>query len=585
MEDLFEIDPARYFAYADNDLEAWKDIIGQQVIHSKYRNGIILNVEQDSSGVPVIWVRFTKTAEDNETDRPFRPNAFGGQFFDVLTVSSSILRRIVDDEQSREKKARELEQKNRLEAQQEKKLALVTDRTKQALERTIEAVMPTPHLSPRDIQLALAWSESPDLKATINSANIEDKVIQGEYSKHWELGRVLSARAGEKATMEFYQKHGCVVKDVSISQIAQEESSDWMLCDLRVSGKPVDVKNSRASHQNKNNYVDHCVPRFKQRRADQQPVEIAGVLSPYLWPCSILRPEDTPDGWNTSITFLGTTNLETINSLKLEFEIPEVFEIELTRSGGDSSQFLPPWVFSYPEFLYRKRDCALSAISQLSMPEYNVWRKHGINPVPIYLAAGLRLPNKGGYSWLMDWDWDFIEKVRDWRNRHGLSLPFLFTTILTHFLKMVCSSSTRMKYRPKSYIELLYYCEDYTMPLFIYDPLETIYSLITTLGTLWHAEHGLVRKFRLFKLQGLNILRGRYDTNDTQWKTLIAYCGGWTSDNRRCERNPLVLGEASHCAECARLICPECGFCSRNCSLYKERNRASLSIGTDLSTG
>ena len=191
---------------------------------------------------------------------------------------------------------------------------------------------------------------------------------------------------------------------------------------------------------------------------------------------------------------------------------------------------------------------------------------------PLYLAAGIRFSEMWTESSLSIWQWTFVEKVIDWRKKFGLSLPFLFLSILTHFLQMIYDLSDAY-YRPRNYMELLYFGESHNMPLFIHDPLKTIYNLIANLETLWSAEHGLVRQFRSFQLSGLRILRGRNITTDKKWKTLIAYCGGWVDGKVRCGKTPLILGEEGthHCPECSRLICPECQFCAENCSMYKER--------------
>ena len=127
------------------------------------------------------------------------------------------------------------------------------------------------------------------------------------------------------------------------------------------------------------------------------------------------------------------------------------------------------------------------------------------------------------------------------------------------------SANEDISYRPTGYMKLIYDPDldpNHNMPLGIYDPLCTISSLITLLDTLWDAEHGLIRSFRAFRLQGLNILRGCQE-EDKRWKTLIAYCGG-----QKCGKDPLVLGACEHCRECGMLICPDCQFCSDSCSEY-----------------
>lgn len=583
MKDTCEsIDPSRYLAYAGNNLEIWKEVVGQQVIHCKYVRGVISCVEKGPDDTPRILVQF----KGDRSNRKFQPNAFGranssgDKFFGALTVPSEIVEKIVAYELHRKKQAAELalqkktaEQKRERLEQQRKRIELIVRKARRALENEIRARIPAPHLGSLDIRLALEWSNSSELKAKINPSDVEDTVIQGEFGKDWELGRVLSARAAEKAAIQFYREYGFSVDDVSVTQVTQEGSNDWKYFDLRVNGTAIDVKNARSSKQNKDSYVEHCVPKLKSHH--NRPIEIAGALSPYLWPSSILRPQSASSKRNTSITFLGTTTLQTISLLKQEFEIPGVFEIELGRLAGKSEQFIPAWMFDYPDSLYEQRNQALADIRGFPVLPRIVWRQYGRNPLPIYLAAGIRLSEQWAASSLSSWQWSFVEKVSDWRKRRGLALPFLFLSILAHFLQMTYTSS-EAGYRPRDYLELLYFGQDRTRPLFIYDPLKTIYSLVANLETLWNAEHGLVRKFRLFQLKGVRILRGRANAADRQWKTLVAYCGGTIDGKGRCDKTPLVLGQGGtfHCAECGRLICPECQFCSRKCSLYKQRQLA-----------
>ncbi|MBN2006731.1 MAG: hypothetical protein JXA21_25480 [Anaerolineae bacterium] len=560
------VNPQSFLSYAGKRRNVWKTIIDQPVMHCQYGNGLIADVCGDT---PIIWVYFENEEGKLEKKR-FTPEAFDGQRFTKMKVTTELAQEIALNEQRQNQQRLKLEERERQAKAQRAIIEHVREATRQALANNFDVTVSTPDLNAQDIQLALLWSDSPELRQEITPDNVDEKVVYGEYSKHWELGRVLSARAAEKAVANFYQRYGYTVRDISITQIAQEGSLDWKDCDLMVDGDALDVKNSRTSAKNKQNYVEHCVPQFKHSRTNQQ-VKIAGVLSSYLHACSLVNPDTTPDHWQTTIRFLGLVTLATINSLKHEFEIPGVFHIELERPGRGSSQFLPPWVFDYPKFLYKKRDYAFCDIARQPVLEFSAWEEHGTNPIPIYLAVGVDLLEEWKRDSLLSWEWDFIARLATWRTRRDLSLPFLYATVLTHFLQMVRLPTLDPDYRPMHYIRLLYYEGNYTKPLFTYDPLETIHNLIKTLDILWEAEHSLVRQFRVFKLQGLNILRGRFDSDDAQWKTLIAYCGGWTPDKKRCDNNPLVLGICDHCPECGKLICPECGFCSGNCSLYHKR--------------
>lgn len=366
--------------------------------------------------------------------------------------------------------------------------------------------------------------------------------------------------------MAFYQRYGHHVEDVSIHQVTSE-SPDWKKYDLKINELFVDVKNSRHSKQNPDSYVEHRVPKFKKDESNRDDVMIAGVLSPNLLISNILYPE-SPMNQDPPIQFLGLTNNNKLTAIKDEFETSNLLIIDLKRHGK-TGDFLPAWLFDCPEFLYEKRDAELSKILKQTVPEYDLWKEFNRNPIPICTAAGIDLGQFWSSEVLANWEWSFLSAVLDRRKEHGLSLPFLFLGILKHFLQMV-SVNEDSSYRPTGYKRLVYDSNidrDYNMPLGIYDPLKTIYSLITLLDKLWDDDaRELIRSFKIFQLAGLNILRGRRGENEWWHETLIAYCGG-------CGKEPLVLGDCEHCHKCGMLVCPDCKFCSKNCSEYNLRIR------------
>ena len=132
---------------------------------------------------------------------------------------------------------------------------------------------------------------------------------------------------------------------------------------------------------------------------------------------------------------------------------------------------------------------------------------------------------------------------------------------------------TYPNYEPNDYKGFIFYesCKD--KPLGIYDPLLTVEELINSLNILWETQHELIRSFKIFTLQGLNIFQGRHDRNDFRWKNLIAYCSGRLKDGSKCGKNPLVLGQSKLCHECGKLTCPECHFCNEYCIAFNERKK------------
>jgi hypothetical protein len=175
------------------------------------------------------------------------------------------------------------------------------------------------------------------------------------------------------------------------------------------------------------------------------------------------------------------------------------------------------------------------------------------------------------------WEWDFNRELLSCVRIHGLSLPFLYLSILSHFISMVHINLNESELYPEMYRRFVFEVDKTTdKPLGIYDPLKTIHSLINTLNILWTAgPHNRIREFKSFRLRGFNILQGKREL-DNNWKTLVAYCGGWklNDDNGtflKCGEYPLVLGKSDQCKVCGHLICPTCGFCSTDCQPNPKR--------------
>ncbi len=438
-----------------------------------------------------------------------------------------------------------------------------SDLSEKAMNPDVRAHFSLPELNEDDIQLVGKWCNTP--MNNLNRMSLVE-LMKTDSKTAGHLGRLLSARFAEKTAMYFYQNQDKTktVEDISITQIDENNNSDWRDYDLKVDGYPIDVKNSRRSQKSKDRYTEHCIPQFKSSREGQN-VIISGVFSPYIRAPELLEP--TEHHKYAKILFLGETTLEKQQILKKEFGSLVHFK----NPNPTIDYLLPPWVFDYPEYVYTERDNALKELKDFSDLAL---LKDKPDLIPVAIAAGI------GLKKILDkeadrWKWCFLNQLCNRIKEYGLSLPFLFLTILEHFLDMAACSKTVSDFKPENYRKFLFY-KGSNNPLGLYDPLETIDALIEALGTLWTAENELIRRFRVFQLMSFNILRGKSDPNENSWTTLIAYCGGWLN-KARCGKNPLVLGEGESelCERCSKLICPDCGFCCEKCR--EERSPTSSS--------
>lgn len=371
--------------------------------------------------------------------------------------------------------------------------------------------------------------------------------------------RLLSARLAERAVASFFKGQGFEVEDVSVTQLHQNPNPDWPDFDIRIKGKPLDVKNARRSRQNPDRYVSYCVPRFKETR-NREDVAIAGTLSHWL-------PVTEMKHGGKSVLFLGISRLSDQERLRGDFG-GGALSINFREGGRGFRSFLPPWMFEYPQRMYHSRDKALAGLKNLATPDWSLCAEGKLNPLPAHLAAGLKYDGHPNPP-LIKFQSEFIARFMSRTSEGNLSLGVIFLSILEHFLE-VLSNGPAEEYSPTSYIPLLFPTEDRSRPLFVYDPLRTINALLNCLSVLWQERSDRLKDFSLFRLQDFNILQGKRHATDLQWTTLLAYCGGWVEEPtlRPCGRTPLVLGQCKTCA-CGKLICPDCGFCSEGCTLRK----------------
>lgn len=416
--------------------------------------------------------------------------------------------------------------------------------------------IPLPELDDNDIRLSQRWY---GIDHPVSRVQI---ITEYDEKAKYEIAKMLSARAAEKAVIHFLERMLTGdIKDISLSQLNNSTSqTEWKKYDILADGIAYDVKNSRRTRLNPSNYVEHCVPRYKEVRGKD--VKVIGALSHYLWVNELLDHEAISGFRQTSIRVLGCTDGTIIKKLTDYFE-KDTFKLEFHRHQ-QNGYFLPPWIFDYPASYYVKRDEALfRVIETVSLDD---WMQSHRNPVPVYLALGLEPPMEWQEKMQYTWQADFIQCILRSHKEFGLSLPVVFLTILTHFLDMaVNQSQVSGGYNPMEYRNLLFATRNDSSPLFLHDPLETVDSLIETLTILWNTQSDRIQDYSSFRLVSSGILRGRLKNDPNKEQSLVAYCGGTTKDKSPCGNVPLVLGKHQHCKKCGKLICDKCGYCSRQC--------------------
>ena len=585
----------KYFArYAGSSLEIWNSIVGQKITHKSEGTGDIVGIEgnNDSIYVKVQYVNqakkyqavesnlmrvFTHLTLPRAVEHNLETHYWNFEQEDLLNqlrdlaAQSSIDQSNFDTFEAKYNQLMEMDQQQALpkEIIQEingyrQKLIdrmRFSDLSEKAMNPNVRVRFPCPGPNERDIKLVGKWCKPPRNNLDRTS------LIEADSEDKRKLNRLLSARLAEKVAMDFYQNYGKTVEDISITQIYENSKPDWEDYDLNVDGLPIDVKNSRESQHSKDRYTEHCIPQFKRikRSRINREVIISGVFSPYLpLPKLLIPTKSQRDG---RILFLGETTREKRQALKNEFND----SIDFAEPNPESKYFFPPWMFDYPKYVYTERDKALGELKGFPNFAFLKEATFEFNLIPVTIAAGIDLTAILDNGTLAPWEWGFLNQLRNRMGKYGLSLPFLFLTILEHFLNMADPSKTAPDFKPDKYRKFLFGKEfygefdaEFDKPLGIYDPLKTVDALIKALSILQTAEGGLIRKFRTFRLRSFNILQGKSDPNDRLWTTLIAYCGGKLENGSACGKSPLILGESELC-ECRRLICPECGFCCQTC--------------------
>ncbi|NUM46351.1 MAG: hypothetical protein HUU38_16740 [Anaerolineales bacterium] len=445
--------------------------------------------------------------------------------------------------------------------------------------REFDYVVHHPELDIKDLEIAIDWAHFSDTQKSEILAQPQVEIKALEKKENYKLAQMLSARAAEKAVIEFFQSKVKSCKDISITQLVDNTyQPEYKKYDLLVDGIPYDVKNARRAKDNREQYVQHVVPKFKENSSGQK-VQIIGTLSEYLWAEFVWNHEEASK--ETDIYVLGEIGKVNLEKVGFYFNKSGLLEIEFGKIDLHIEQsLLPPWIFEFPDFVYTKRRSTLLNISQIDLPSYDQWviakdlvpEFRTKNVFPLLLAMGIDLTKVWPEANWVQCQIDFLQELYLAIQSLGAKRPVIYLSILRHFLLMVRNWHTAGDYHPKMYREFVFpqiakgqFLNE--NPLFLVDPLKIIDALITTLSILWDEAIEEIKQYKIFRLQGLNILQGKRP-NTSAYETILAYCGGNLYDKHghldgKCGVNPLHLKNAhGHCPHCHRLICPICGFCS-----------------------
>lgn len=415
-------------------------------------------------------------------------------------------------------------------------------------------------LNAADVDLCNHWANISNTANSNSAAYYLNTLLNSQGS--YRACQLLSARAAEHIAIDYYERLGHAVTDVSVSQNL-DGNEDWKTFDLRVGPRAVDVKNARESFNGNGNFVEHCVPRFKQERATNAAVRILGIVSAYIADCrKYLEPY-------SEAVVLGEVN---------ELEIRELCDWSKQRFGPALDlqaiwrpNFIPGWIFEYPPEHYSRRVDEIAAI-----------------PGIIKICQATKVPADAIPGWLLilcpepalidqlTLTPDLRKMVQELRSI-GLSIGLSRRSLVVYAMGITLESLVDLE-DPSEKLSQLRKLIVLTVAdlgsrsiLGLHDPRGYALSMIESLARIGHELY--VRRLEItgFKLTHPAILIGTVTSGSRL--TLLAYCGGWMSTpvRARCGTTPLVFGPNEHCESCGHLVCKNCGHCSTGCILCNDR--------------
>ena len=430
-------------------------------------------------------------------------------------------------------------------------------------EHTISPIIPSRPLDAKSLNLIYKWQNDPSLDGAFSEA-----ISRVDNRIEHDLVRLYTARQAENVALNFLRQISSDVKDISIQQIEDHSSRDWVSHDIEASGRCFDVKSARSSFSSRHNFSEFCVPKFKQSRHGTG-VRIFAIFSEYQTTRQIVKKEDS------KATVLGEVTIQQLNDFRemLATISSGIVRMELDTRYGLQGNFLPGWLFELPNEVYASNAEMVSRLEEFSERYVRHFRVAPEFETPLAIVAEAKGSAQNGLHSRAPRSMarPFIEAIA----LHGWNKRSIVAAVLS--ICLLEAKNPQSKLKPGILKDVLFSADFPGSPLGLSDPLGFVESLIDVFDDIYATCKQDLLKFKEFRLTGRGILQGR--SGGSQWRTIIAYCGGWHyGQNVKCGKNPIHIGETGSCPNCGKLICPQCGFCSRPC---REREARQELVGQE----
>lgn len=468
---------------------------------------------------------------------------------------------------ARERAARDEEEKRRREFDAEVQ-RLIT-RARESVAEPVASTVTRDAMRPlrfSDVRLAVQWcSRFPDARAYQHLL----RAVSGPEPWMWQwlpfeegcapglirlLELQMSARIAELAVACFYAEHDPALPAtdpiVDMSGLQEADAArftpDYDLGYRSAAGgrrRYLDVKNARGTEPGSGRPQ---LKRFKTT-GPRVPVTIVGTQSAGRGLRALLNPAD-PRG--EAITVLGEVDNRTVARLKRRYGTVPWLSLSIARLDDRDQEvrmFVPPWMFTAPDFITRPRRRALRSLRRAV-------RDGGDARIPAALALAAGIPvHAAVLDGLTPWQRYAARTLEARPGRERRYLPDLYLFLLEQFIQhLKLPPAGAPPYAPREYAEVLF-AGSRTAPLGLADPTESVDGLLRVLETL-AGQWKTVSCFDTFRFEGDRLYGALHDSGKW-WTLMFPYCDGGCG-------HPLVLSDATPlCGRCRRLRCPRCKSC------------------------